>query len=69
MNDLVISNLIYRNTYTPQFMEQNTIQMMIEVQYREAKPFIKNLLIAYILGFYIPFIYICILVNYNFDIS
>jgi hypothetical protein len=25
MNDLVISNLIFRNTFTPQFMEQSTI--------------------------------------------
>jgi len=69
MNDLVISNLIFRNTFTPQFMEQNTVQLMIEIQYREVIPFIKNLLIAYTLGFYVPFIYVCVLINYNFDMS
>jgi hypothetical protein len=50
-------------------MEQNTVQLMIEIQYREAKPIIKNLLIAYCLGFYIPFIYVCFLINYDFDMS
>ena len=31
MNDLVLSNLIFRNIDTPQFLEQNTIQLMIEI--------------------------------------
>ena len=50
-------------------MEQNTIQLMIDIQYRVAKPVIKYLLIFYTVGFYIPFIYICFVITYDFDLK
>ena len=69
ISDLFLSNLIFRNTFTPQFMEQSTVQLLIEVQYRDTKPFIKNLWVAYTFGFYLPYIYASFLINYNFDIN
>jgi hypothetical protein len=42
---------------------------MIEIQYKKVKPYIKNLLIIYTLGFYLPFVYTCILINNSFAAS
>jgi hypothetical protein len=38
---------------------------MIECQYEKVKPFVKKLLIAYTIGFYIPYVYACYLINYK----
>ena len=66
MNHLFISNLIDRNSETNQFMEQSSVQLMIDFQYDIAKPVVKALLIFYIIGFYLPFIYASFTIS-NFD--
>ena len=68
MNHLFISNLIDRNSETNQFMEQSSVQLMIDFQYDIAKPVVKALLIFYIIGFYLPFIYASFTIS-NFDFT
>ena len=68
MNHLFISNLIDRNSDTNQFMEQSSVQLMINFQYNIAKPVVKSLLMIYVLGFYLPFIYVSFIIS-NFNIA
>lgn len=45
-------------------MTSNTIEKIICLQYKHVKPIIKNLLIVYVLGFVIPFLYLIFEINY-----
>ena len=64
INDLFVATIICQNLENHEFMTSNTIEKIIRLQYQKVKPIVKNMLFAYILGFFIPFVYLVFEINY-----
>ena len=69
INHLFLAHLIFKNIDTNNFLSCSTIRSLIDIQFSKTRETMKQIIFIYLVGFYIPFVYNCIFINYRFKNS
>ena len=59
-SNIFLARMLSQAKEMSNFYEQNTVQKMINLQFERTQLFIKIQLYMYLIGFVIPYLYICI---------